>query len=242
MATVVVTVDCIAANTGKCYTRELVRVAEEFIVPFTWLIYVSQKDPMSNVNLYHAEYFHRIPSWHEYGLLLSFENSQGYIADPSERGDLIRIGKDVLKQCHIKATASRAHRYDLLPTDLKHLEDIEILVDSSACPGARDKYGVVRPEGPTQPYHPSYTSLNDIGNAKILIAPIATHGGVPADLDLGWERVRPVLEHCLCAQEVTIITLSDNMDNAATLQEVLALCKEKGARFTHLTQLAAISS
>src|SRR5262245_18612817 len=64
MPTVAISVDCEAANAGKCYTRELVRVAEEFTVPLTWLIFVSEKDPMSNINLYHNEYFHRIPAWH----------------------------------------------------------------------------------------------------------------------------------------------------------------------------------
>ncbi len=73
MATVVVSVDCAAANQGRCYTPELVRVAEEFHVPMTWLITVSANDPMSNIMLYHAEYLHRIPSWHEIGCACIFK-------------------------------------------------------------------------------------------------------------------------------------------------------------------------
>src|SRR5438093_5830032 len=97
MPTVAISVDCEAANIGKCYTRELIHVAEEFTVPLTWLIFISEKDPTSNVDLYYHEFFHRIPSWHEIGLLVSFENSMGYLADPRERGDLIRIAKDTIK-------------------------------------------------------------------------------------------------------------------------------------------------
>lgn len=240
MPTVAISVDCEAANVGKCYTRELVRVAEEFTVPLTWLIFVSEKDPMSNVNLYHTEYYHRIPAWHELGLLLSFENSLGYVSDPKERGDLIRIGKDVLKQCHVKATSFRAHRFDLLPGDLKHLEDIGILVDASSCPGAVDKHGVALAEGPSQPYHPSYENLNQPGDARILMAPLATYRGVAGYLDQGWETVQPVLEHSLSNHAVVNLALSDNVDNVETLRRTIAHCQERGARFVTLTQLATL--
>jgi len=240
MPTVAISVDCEAANVGKCYTRELVRVAEEFTVPLTWLIFVSEKDPMSNVNLYHTEYYHRIPAWHELGLLLCFENSQGYISDPQERGDLIRIGKDVLKQCHVKPTSFRAHRFDLLPSDLPHLEDIGILVDASACPGALDKHMVAWSEGPTQPYHPAYDDLSRPGDAKILMAPLATYRGISGYLDQGWDKVQPVLEHCLASQEVVNLALSDDVDDTETLRRTLACCREKGARFVTLTQLATL--
>jgi hypothetical protein len=240
MPTVAISVDCEAASAGKCYTRELVRVAEEFTVPLTWLIFVSEKDPMSNVNLYHDEYFHRIPAWHELGYLLSFEAHHGYVSDPKERGDLIRLGRDVLKQRHIKPTSFRAHGLDLLPADLKHLEDIEILVDASACPAGRDKHGVSRPDGPSQPYHPSYENLNAPGSAKILIAPLATYRGISGCLDHGWEQVKPVIENSLASGEVTVLSLSDYVDNAESLRRAVALCKEKGARFITLTQLATL--
>lgn len=239
MATVTVTVDCEAAGKGKCYTKELVKVAEEFMVPLTWLIYVSEKDPMSNVNLYHGEYFHRIPSWHEYGMLLSFENSHGYISDPEERGNVIRIGKDVLKQCHIKATSFRAHGFDLLPTDLKYLADIGILVDGSACPGAQDKHQVARPDGPVEPYRPSETDLSIPGSSPVWRVPLATYRGVSAYLDFGWPKVEPVLHHALEALPVIHVALSDYVENTSTLRSALSLLKKGGARFATLTQVAS---
>ncbi len=239
MPVVCISVDCESAHVGKCYTRELVRVAEEYTVPLTWLIFVSEKDPTSNVDLYHAEYLHRIPAWHELGLLLSFENSLGYISDPKERGDLIRIGKDTVKSRHIKPTAFRAHRADLHAGDLRHLEDIGILVDSSACPGATTKHGIAWPDGPSQPYHPSYSQLSEKGDAKILEAPLTAHKGICGYLDFGWDRISPLLEHSLAHNEVTNLALSDHVDNSATLNKVIAAGKEKGARFVTMTQLAA---
>ncbi len=240
MPTIAISVECQSARSGRCYTKEIVQAAEEFTIPLTWLIFVSEKDPMSNISLYHTEYFHRIPAWHETGLLLKFENSNGYISDPQVRGDLIRIGKDVLKQCHVKPTSFRSYDFDLLPADIKHLEDIGILVDTSACPAASDKHGVTRPDGPRQPYHPGYDDLNVPGDAKLLIAPLATHQGIAGNLDQGWEKIQPLLEHCLANQEVTVLSLSDDVDNAQTLHRVIAYAKERGARFTQLTELVTL--
>lgn len=237
MSIVAIGVDCQAAGAQKCFTREIVRVAEEFKVPLTWLISVSPGDPMANVNLYHNEYFHRIPSWHEVGLHLTFENSGGYISDPKARADAIRMAKDVLKQVHVKPTAFRAGHHDLLPDDLKVLEDVGILVDCSACPGARDKHQVRSPEGPTQPYHPSYADLSVAGDAAILMAPIATFGGVCGYLDSGWESAKPVLAHSLEADGVTVLGLSDSVDSVAALRSAIELGLEKGARFVTTTSL-----
>ena len=91
MPTVVVSVDCEAANEGKAYTKEIIRVAEEFTIPLTWLIYVSEKDPLSNLDLYRNEFYHRIPSWHEIGLLVKFESSQGYISDPQSKAKSVMM-------------------------------------------------------------------------------------------------------------------------------------------------------
>jgi len=240
MPVVAISVDCEAANAGKCYTRELVKVAEEFTIPLTWLLYVSQKNPMSNVHLYHTEYFHRIPAWHEMGLLLAFDSTSGYISDPKERADLVRMGKDVLKQCHVKPTSFRAQSFDLLPTDLRQLEDIGILVDASACPGAQDKHGVQLPEGPTQPYHPSYDDLTVPGDAKILMAPLATRNGVAGYLDKGWQAVEPVVSGALDADGVVCLALTDTVDNIEALQRAVELCKARNARFVTLTHLATL--
>lgn len=240
MPIVAISVDCEAATAGKCYTREIVQAAEEATIPLTWLMYVSGKDPMSNVQLYHTEYYHRIPSWHEMGMLLGFENSGGYVSDPKERADLIRLGKDVLKQCHIKPTSFRAHRFDLLASDLRSLEDVGILVDSSSCPGAQDKHGVRLADGPAQPFHPSYENLSNPGHAKVTLAPIATNKGVGGYLDNGWYTTLPLLEQCLVRNEVTVLALTDSVDCVETLTKTMAFCKEKQARFITLTQLAAL--
>lgn len=239
MPTVTISVDCEAAQNGKCYTKELIEVAEEFTVPLTYLLFVSEKDPLSNIDLYYNEYVHKIPAWHEMGMLVSFENSLGYMSDPQGRGDLIRIAKDALKSRHIKPTSFRAHRFDLLPSDLKPLEDCGILVAASTCPGAIDKYGVAQPDGPSQPYHPSYDNLNAEGTAKILMAPLVTCQGLSGDLTHGWERIQTLLDGVLETQEVINLAMSDTVDGAETLRKTLAYCKQRGARFTTLTYLAA---
>jgi hypothetical protein len=240
MPTVAISVDCEAANVGKCYTRELIRVAEEFTVPLTWLIFVSEKDPLSNLDLYYNEYFHRIPSWHEVGLLCCFENSQGYISDQRLRGDVIRIGKDALKSRHVKPTSFRAQRFDLLPSDLPSLEECGFLVDGSSVPGAQDKHGVARPEAPRQPYHPGYQDLNKAGDAKILSVPLCSYAGLSGYLDHGWDKARPIVESCCSDNDLIHLALTDSVDNAETLRKTLQIAKDKGARFVTLTQVATL--
>ena len=105
-----ISVDCICAAQGKCYGTEIVEAAEHYAVPLTWLIGVAEHDPMSNLRLYHNEYFHRIPAWHEIGLHLEFDASAGNTVN---RGDLIRVGKDLMKQFSVKPTAFRAAHGDL---------------------------------------------------------------------------------------------------------------------------------
>jgi hypothetical protein len=144
-----------------------------------------------------------------------------------------------MKSRHVKPTSFRAHRLDLLPSDLRNLEDIGILVDASACPGAADKHEVTWPAGPTQPYHPAYDDLSKPGDARLLMAPIATYQGAAAILDAGWERVRPVVAHSLAEDGVTVIALSDHLDNVEPLRQTLAFCREQGARFSTLSLLAA---
>ncbi len=239
MPVVAISVDCESAHIGKCYSKELIHVGEEHTIPLTWLLFLSEKDPTSNIDLYYNEFFHRIPSWHEIGLLLSFENSLGYMSDPKDRGDLIRIGKDTIKSRHIKPTSCRAHRADLQPTDLRALEDIGILVDATASPGGSAKSGVAWPDGPTDPYHPSYEHLSEGGNARLLEAPLTCFQGISGYLDFGWERIQPLLDASLAKNQVTNLALSDHVDNAKTLARTIAYCREKGARFVTLTQLAS---
>ena len=152
---------------------------------------------------------------------------------------MIRMAKDAIKSRHIKPTAFRAHGCDLLSDDLKALEDIGILVDGSGCPGAKDKMGIVHPDGPNEPYHPSYTNLCEVGTAKIVFAPIATHNGVSGNLDQGWEVVRPVMEHSLAHNVVTHITVTDTCDDAETLRKAIAFAIGVGGSFITLTQIAS---
>lgn len=241
MPTVVVTVDCEAAAYNRCFTKDLVKVAEEFTIPLTWLIQVSGKDPMSNMLLYHQEYLHRIPAWHEIGLHLHFEDGEGrYVENPAERGELIQLGKDVLKQCHVKPTAFRAGSFALLPSDLKYLEDIGILVDASAVPNANYKMFVDWNGASTHPYHPSYEDVRKVGDAQMLIVPVATYNGQFAYLNSEWEKLRSILEYHL-QQNTPVICIGgyDYQDGSEVLRAAISFLKQHNARFTTLTQLAS---
>ncbi len=229
--TVAISVDCASALEGRCYVPELVKVAEEFTIPLTWLLNVQEHDPMTNVKLYHNEYLHRIPSWHEIGLHLSFDTGRGNTVD---RGDLIRVGKDILKQFSIKPTAFRAGNGDLEPGDLAALEDIGIVVD--ATPGSSS----ARPsDAPSAPYHPDYDHIHHSGTAKIWVAPIAHQNGVRGYLDEGFEKVQTVIDSQLSIGDYVGLGLSDSISTAETLQKTLSYLKGKGARFVSLTQLVS---
>src|SRR5579862_730854 len=210
--TVVISVDCVCATQGKCYVSEIVAVAEQFNIPLTWLIGVAEHDPMTNVKLYHNEYFHRIPAWHELGLYITFDTN---VSNTVERGDLIRIGKDILKQFSIKPTAFRAANGDLEAGDLKALEDIGILVD--ATPGS----SAGRPLGaPRAPYHPSYEYPHQPGNAKLWIVPVANVDGARGYLDDGFDRLKPVIDAQLAESNVLCLGMCDCVDNADNLRHV----------------------
>lgn len=228
---VVLSVDCVCASEGKCYVTELVDIAEKERIPMTWLIGVAEHDPLSNLKLYHNEYFHRIPAWHELGLFMTFDSGP---SNTISRDALIRIGKDVLKQFSIKATAFRAANGDLDSSDLKVLEDIGILVDST--PGSNAE----RPaDAPTSPYNPSYSKVNHKGEANLLIAPVANIGGMRGYLDDGFDRLRPIIDaHCE-KNDTLVLGMQDCVDNADNLKHTLHYLKEKGARFVTLTQLAS---
>jgi hypothetical protein len=229
--TVAISVDCVCAAHGKCYVSEIVAVAEQFTLPLTWLLGVAEHDPMSNVKLYHNEYLHRIPAWHELGLHLTFDTGA---SNTVERGDLIRIGKDILKQFSIKPTAFRAANGDLEASDLQALEDIGILVDST--PGS----SAGRPlNAPKSPYHPSYTQLHQSGDAKIWLVPVANIGGARGYLDDGFDKLRPVIDAYLAESPVLSLGMCDCVDNAENLRHVVTYLKQKQARFVTLTQLVA---
>ena len=227
--TVALSVDCICATQGKCYAPEIVAAAEQYKIPLTWLLGVTEHDPMTNLRLYHNEYFHRIPAWHELGLHVTFDTGVG---NTVARGDLIRVGKDLLKQFSIKPTAFRAANGDLEANDLAALEDIGILVD--ATPGS----SAGRPlSAPKSPYHPSYSNLHQTGEANLWIAPVVNVSGARGYLDDGFDRLKPVIDAHLAESQVVTLGMCDCVDNADNLRHVVSYLKNMGARFVTLTQL-----
>jgi hypothetical protein len=211
MGSIVIGVQCVAATAGKCYARELVAVAEDFNVPFTWMIGVSARDPMGNANLYRNEYLHRIPSWHEIGLLLDLNNGQS--AGDRARGDLVRLGKEVLKQCHVKPTSCWVMGGGLVEGVLRAIEEAGILA-------------VVAPdnataEAPAGPFHPAYDAPALPGSARLcrLSRPVA-------DLSAGPEVA---LEAALAASSVVLVTVRDDRDDTQRLRQTLQEAMNLGA-------------
>jgi hypothetical protein len=238
MPNVVLTVDCEGAHHDRCYTSDYIKIFEEEFVPASWLIHVSMKDPSANTNLYYHEYLHKIPSWHELGMKVNFENERGYVEDEKERGNIMWIAKDTLKSHLIKATCFRAGCFALMPTDIKYLEDMGILVDSSVVPDSDYKMFVDWAGAPRDPYHSDGEDLKREGRSRILHVPVATHGGKHAYLDLGMEELEPILEANL-DREVVCLGMRDYSDSVDTLRSVIQYFRGKGAHFTTLTQAAS---
>ncbi len=238
MPNVVLTVDCEGAHHDRCFTAEYIRVMEEEFVPCTWLIHVSMKDPSANTNLYYHEFVHKIPSWHEMGMKVNFENERGYVEDEKERGNIIWIAKDTLKSHMIKCTSFRAGAFALIPSDIKYLEEIGILVDSSVVPDANYKMFVDWHGAPHEPYHSSKENLCTEGDSKILHMPIATHDGQHGYLDTGFEALEPLFEANL-QREVICLGLRDYHNSVDDLRKTIRYFRNKGAHFTTLTQAAS---
>jgi len=238
MPNVVITVDCEGAHHDRCYTNDYVQLMEREFVSATWLVHVSLKDPTANTKLYYQEFFHKIPNWHEIGMKVNFENERGYVEDEKERGNIIRLAKDALKSHHIKVTSFRAGAFALLPSDVKYLDDIGILVDSSVLPDAEYRMFVDWNGAPKHPYHSDVEDLKKEGTNRLLHVPVSTHNGVHAYLDKGFEALRPVFEANL-GREVVCIGLRDYQDSVEALGETIAFFRRKGAHFTTLTQCAS---
>ncbi|MBI1755698.1 MAG: hypothetical protein HY248_05150 [Fimbriimonas ginsengisoli] len=238
MPNVVFTVDCEGAHHDRCYTRDYIRVFEEEFVPSTWLIHVSMKDPSANTNLYYHEFVHKIPSWHEMGMKVNFENERGYVDDEKERGNIIWIAKDTLKSHMIKCTSFRAGAFALVPSDVKYLEEGGILVDSSIVPDASYKMFVNWEGAPHEPYHSACDNLHREGGNRILHVPIATHDGQHGYLDAGFAALEPLFAANL-SREVICLGLRDYYDSVDDLRKTIRYFRHKGAHFTTLTQAAS---
>jgi len=238
MPNVVLTVDCEGAMHDRCYTSEYIRVLESEFVPCTWLVHVSMKDPSANTNLYYHEFVHKIPSWHEMGMKVNFENERGYVEDEKERGNIIWVAKDTLKSHMIKCTSFRAGAFALLPSDVPYLEEIGILVDSSVVPDANYRMFVNWTGAPHNPYHSQRDDLKREGSNRLLHLPIATHDGQHGYLDMGFDALEPLFE---ANKDCEVITLGmrDYHDSINDLRKTIRYFRERGAHFTTMTQAAS---
>ncbi len=212
MGLVVIGVQCVSANSGRCYARELVSAAEEFDVPLTWFIGVSSRDPMGNANLYRNEYLHRIPSWHEIGLLLDLGN--GVASSGKARADLIRLGKEVLKQCHVKPTACWVTGAELDGGVIRALEDVGMLV--AIAPELTDG------GAPLGLFHPDYDVPARTGSAKLyrLNATQLDLAGVPESGN--------ALSGGALSDACALVWTRDDRDDSPVLRRVLNDAREAG--------------
>lgn len=238
MPNVVFTVDCEAAHHDRCYTRELIDVLETEFVPATWLIHVSLKDPSANTHLYHQEYAHKIPNWHEIGMKVNFENDRGYVEDAKQRGEILWVAKDTLKSHGFKCTAFRAGCFALVPSDVRYLEEMGILVDSSIVPDAEYKMFVDWTGAPHEPYHSSSDDLKKEGSNRLLHVPVSTHDGEYGYLDKGFDFIKPLIDANI-NREVICLGLRDYNDSAEDLRKTIRYFRDKGSHFTTLTQAAS---
>lgn len=238
MPNVVLTVDCEGAMHDRCFTGEYIRILEDEFVPCTWLVHVSMKDPTANTNLYYHEFIHKIPSWHEIGMKVNFEGDRGYIEDPKERGNILWIAKDTLKSHLIKATAFRAGAFALTASDVRYLQEIGILVDSSVVPDANYRMFVDWKGAPHNPYHSDSSDLTKEGSNRLLHLPIATYNGEYGYLDRGWDILEP-LYRANTECEVITLGMRDYMDSVDELRRTIRYFRDQGAHFTTMTQAAS---
>ncbi len=222
----------------RCYSTEYIQVLEAEFVPCTWLVHVSMKDPSANTNLYYHEFIHRIPSWHEIGMKVNFENERGYIEDARERGNVLWVAKDTLKSHMIKATAFRAGCFALQSSDIPYLQEIGILVDGSVVPDSNYKMFVDWTGAPHEPYHSDSDNLRSEGSNRMLHLPLATHNGENGYLDLGWDTIKSIIDANM-HREVITLGMRDYFDSVDTLQQVIRYFRGNGAHFTTMTQAAS---
>lgn len=238
MPNVVFTVDCEGAMHDRCYTAEYIQVLEEEFVPCTWLIHVSLKDPSANTNLYYHEFFHRIPSWHEFGMKVNFENERGYIEDPKERGNVLWVARDTLKSHLIKCTSFRAGCFALMPSDVPYLQEMGIVVDGSVVPDSEYRMFVDWQGAPHEPYHSDTGDLRKEGTNRILHLPLATHNGKNGYLGMPWEELKELIDANL-SREVIVLGFRDYHDSVHQLRQTIRYFRANGAHFTTMTQAAS---
>lgn len=223
MKNVVVVVPCKAAGSARCYAPELVEVAEECRVPFTWLITVSSADPMSNVRLYHTEYLHRIPAWHEVGVCLEMKNGAD-LDDPGKRGDLVKLGKEMLKQAHVKPASCLLAGSQLMKGDVAHLEKAGFAVVMARVQGRDEELPV--------PYHPSDADPAMPGASRLVVV---CQSGVDV---ASHDNIRGHLAELCAGEGVLVLTTADDRNDTEALKELLPRLRELGAMVQTLTAVA----
>jgi len=221
MGTIVIGVECRAAGAAKCYARELVQIAEDACVPFTWLITVSARDPMSNVRLYHEEYLHRIPAWHEVGVWLDVTD-EGASEDSRSRSHLPRLGKEMLKQCHVKPVCCVWSGSPVSGNDVRGLVDAGILAVAAEVTG--------RAAPPIGPYHPAFDDPSTEGGAPLWLLPLK---GISVG-DVSEVRLEG-LEYGAGAGATLLVTVRDDRDDTVSLAHMLKLAARSGVRTRTLT-------
>jgi hypothetical protein len=221
MGTVVIGVECRAAGAAKCYARELVQIAEAACVPFTWLISVTAKDPMSNVRLYHEEYLHRIPAWHEVGVWLDVSGDASD-EDGPQRSHLPRVGKEMLKQCHVKPVCCVWSGARITGADVRSLVDCGMLAAAGEVVG--------REANSMLPYHPAYDDVWTVGDTSLWLLPQTGIGVGEA-----WEERLRVLASGNGEGGALLVTIRDDRDDTADLARVIEASTQYGVRTRTLT-------
>ena len=188
--------------------EDIIAASEKHDVPVTWLLYSSITRPEEVVRYYHDHVMHRIPGYHELGLHVHFDDHElkNYEPDPMKRRELILRGAAILGKYHVKPTSFRAGCWCLQPCDIAVLEEIGILVDSSPCPGFpspnHPEHGGWQALTLRDPYHPSYSSLFEKGDAKLTVIPVCSslHPNASGSCDCGyleyrgWNGLKPLLD------------------------------------------------
>lgn len=226
MGTVVIGVECRAAGADKCFARELISVAEDATVPLTWLIGVSLREPMGNASLYHTEYLHRIPAWHEIGVLLDMMDGNGS-DDLRRRNDLARLGKEMLKQCHVKPVCCKIAGSALQACDVRALEDLGIMVAAGRVDGRTGPLAL--------PYRPSHDDPALDGTSRLVV--LAQEG---IDLVESDPAVNAKIDSAVSGEGVAFLTVRDDRDDTSMLAETIARLRTSGHRFSTLTPAAAV--
>ncbi len=236
--------------------NDILAVSEAHAIPLTWLIYSSAARPDEVARYYRSRVMPRIPGYHEIGLHVHFDDHrlQNYQTDPEKRRAAVIAGAKVLESCGVRPTSFRAGCWCLQPSDIEALEEVGVLADSSPCTGFRSTnhpgHGDWRELSLRDPYCPSYSSLLEKGDARLIVIPVCSSVTRNARgwCDCGYldYRTWPELKRILCwyADRKKLISMGmhDGHKNKAhtpaeVMNEAAPYLLERGYKFVTLTQL-----